>query len=373
MMKIKRILVIVLICTLAISNVGALSIGIAPPSFTIDDAQRGGIYDQRIIVGNRGNESSTCEFAGTGEIGDWVSFYASDGETLINMTEVPGKGSKRIIARFTIPNETANGSYTGGVSVQTIPGNAIGNATGGAAADVVLMLASQGTIVVTGKQNLTGIVRNITALDTEVNNTLRIKVEFQNTGDVIATPAINVTIATNDSLVDCIYYDKTGVMPGANETIPVEWDTTGQIAGNYSVNVSVSLNSEILAAQNLTVRILPPGTLKRAGDLIGMTSEGELSTAQTVKIVATFENTGAIDTNAKFVAEVYVNGNLTDEINSDELVVVPVGEKSDLAALLDLAIPGEYEIKGYVLYDGNKSTDTKELSFSVTTAEPAET
>ena len=371
MMKIKWILVVGLICTLAMSNVSALSIGIAPSSFTIDDVQRGGIYDQRIIVGNRGNESCTCEFAGTGEIGAWASFYASDGETLINMTEVPGKGSKRVIARFAIPNETANGSYTGGVYVQTIPGNATGNATGGAAADVVLRLPSSGTIVVTGKQNLTGIVTNITALDTEVDNILRIKVEFQNTGDVIATPAINVTIATNGSLVDCIYYDKTGVMPGANETIPVEWDTTGQIPGNYSVNVSVSLDSDVLAAKDMTVRILPPGTLARAGDLIAITSEGELSTGQTVKIVATFVNTGAIDTNAKFVADVYVNGTLSGEINSDELVI-PVGEKSDLTALLDLAIQGDYEIKGYALYDG-KSTDTKELSFSVTQAEPAET
>jgi len=256
--------------------------------------------------------------------------------------------------------------------VQTIPENVTENVTtGGAAAQAVLRIASTGTIMVTGTQNLSGTVTNITAMDTEVNNTLRVKVEFQNTGDVIATPAINVSIATNESLVDCFIHDKTAVMPGANETIPVEWNTTGQIPGNYSVTVSVSLNGDVLAAKNMTVRILPPGTLARAGDLIAMTSAGELSIGQTVKIVATFENTGAIDTNATFVAEIYVNGTLSGEINSDELVV-PVGEKSDLTALLELAIQGDYEIKGYALYDG-KSTDTKELSFSVTQAEPAET
>jgi NADPH-dependent 2,4-dienoyl-CoA reductase/sulfur reductase-like enzyme len=82
-------------------------------------------------------------------------------------------------------------------------------------------------------------------------------------------------------------------------------------------------------------------------------------------------NIGAIDTNASFVAEVYVNGTLTGEINSDELVI-PEGEKGNLTALLELATSGDYEIKGHVLYDG-KSTDTKELSFAVTKAEPAET
>jgi hypothetical protein len=236
--KIKTILLIGLIGILVTSSVSALGIGIAPMSFTIDDAQRGGVCDQSLMV------------------------YNVDGETMINMIEVPGSSSEKIIARFTIPSETANGSHTGAVSVQTIPEIVTENVTtGGAAAHAVLRMASEGTIMVTGMQNLSGTVTNITAMDTEVNNTLLVKVEFQNTGDVIANPAINVSIAINESVVDCFVYDQTGVMPGVNETIAVEWNTTGQIPGNYSVNVSVSLNSDILATKNLSVRILSPGTL----------------------------------------------------------------------------------------------------------------
>ena len=364
--KIKTILLIGLICIVVTSSVNALGFGIVPLSFTIDDASSGGTYDQTLMIVNVDNDTCNYKFEGTGDIGAWANFYAIDGVTAIDTIEVQGKSREKIIARFTIPNETAPGNYTGVIYVQTIPKTATGG--GGAAADVVLRMTSQGTIVI---PDLSGIVTNITAMDTEVNNTLRVKVEFQNTGNVNATPAINVSIATNGSLVDSIYYNKTAVMPGANETIPVEWNTTGQIPGNYSVNVSVCLNSDVLAAQNMTVRLLPPGTLARAGNLTAITSEGELATGQTVKIVATFENTGAIDTNATFVAAVYIDGNLTGEINSDDLVV-PVGEVSNLTALLELAILGDYEIKGHVLYDG-KSTDTKELSFSVTKAEPAET
>lgn len=368
--KIKTILMIGLICVVATSSVNALGFGIVPLRFTIDEASNGGTYDQTIMIVNTDNDTCNYEFEGTGDIGAWASFYAVDGVTAIDTIEVAGKSRGKIIARFSIPNETAPGSYTGEIYVQTIPKTATGG--GGTAADVVLRMASLGTIIVADlSEDLSGIVTNITAMDTEVNNTLRVKVEFQNTGNVNATPAINVTIAMNGSLVDCVYYNKTAVMPGANETIPVEWNTTGQIPGNYSLNVSVSLNSDVLAVQNLTVRILPPGTLARAGNLTAITSEGELAIGQTVKIVATFENTGAIDTTATFVAEVYIDGNLTGEINSDEQVV-PVGEKGNLTALLELAIPGDYEIKGHVLYD-SKSTDTKELSFAVTTAEPAET
>jgi hypothetical protein len=258
--KIKPIFLVGLIFVMVTSSVSALGIGIVPSRFTIDDAQRGEVFDQKLTVLNGDNESCNYEFVGTGEIGDWVGFYALDGETPINIIEVPGRSSKSVIARFSIPTYVANGSYNGKIYVQTIPKNVTGT-TGGAAAITVLRMASTGTIVVTGEQNLTGIVRNITAFDTEVNNTLRVKVEFQNTGDVIATPAINVTITTNELFVDRFIHDQTGVMPGVNETIPVEWNTTGQIPGNYSVNVSVCLNNDLLAAKNLTVRIQPPGTL----------------------------------------------------------------------------------------------------------------
>ena len=262
--KIKTILLIGVISVLVISSVSAIGIGVTPTRFMIGDAQRGEVYDQKLTVYNTANESCNYGFEGTGEIGDWASFYAIDSDTPINMTEVPGKSNKNVIVRFLIPTYMANGSYTGIMQVRTIPGNV----TGGFATVPVLMAQSRGRIMVTGKQNLTGIVTNITAIDTEVNNTLRVNVKFQNTGDVIASPAINVTITTNESLVDCFIHDQTAVMPGANETIPVEWNTTGQIPGNYSVNVSVCLNSDVLAAKNLTVRILPPGTLARAGDPI---------------------------------------------------------------------------------------------------------
>jgi hypothetical protein len=250
--KIKTILLIGLVSVLLISHVSAVSIGIVPSRFTIGDAHRGEVYDQKLTIYNTANQSCNYGFEGTGEIGDWASFFALDSDTPINMTEVPGKSSKKVNVRFLIPSYVATGSYTGDICVRTIPGDATG-------AMVVPVLATQsrGRIMVTEKQTLTGIVTNITALDTEVNNTLRVKVEFQNTGNVIANPAINVSIATNESLVDCFVYDKIGVMPGANETIPVEWNTTGQISGNYSLNVSVSLDSNVLAAQNLTVRILP--------------------------------------------------------------------------------------------------------------------
>jgi hypothetical protein len=127
--------------------------------------------------------------------------------------------------------------------------------------------------------------------------------------------------------------------------------------------VTVSLNGDELATKSLSVKILPAGTLTAKGVLIKISTLDMPSVGRYIKIPVTFENTGTIDTKAKFVGELYINGNLADVVNTDELLV-PVGEKGDLIAYLKIETPGDYKIKGHVLYEGKK-TDEKELAFFV--------
>ena len=364
-MKRATILLIVLILAFVISNVSAAGIGLAPSSFTMEDTLKGGSCDRIFTVFNTVDEPFDYEFEGTGDIGEWVSFYALDGKTPIETIKVPGKSTEKIIARFSIPGDTPNGVYTGTVDVLTALKNVTVATTEeiGIVAQPILRMSSRGRIEVTGKQILTGTVKSITTVDTEVNYPLRIKVEFQNTGNVIAYPTINVSISKEESLVDRLISDKTVVKPGTTETIPVEWNTTGQIPGEYSVDVTVSLNGDELATKSLSVKILPAGTLTADGDLISISTADVPSVGRYIKIPVTFENTGTIDTKAKFVGELYINGNLVDVVNTDELLV-PVGEKSDLIAYLKIETPGDYKIKGHVLYEGKK-TDEKELAFFV--------
>ena len=267
-MKRATILLIALIFAFAISDVSAISVGIAPSSFTIEDALKGETFDQKLTVFNGDDEACNYEFEGTGNIGDWISFYALDEKTQIATIEVPGKSSEKVIARFSVPPETPNGIYTGMIYVQTIPKVARDTTEEmGAVAHVVLRAPSKVTIVV-----------------------------------------------------------GSGV-PAEEETITAE------------------------------------------GDLIAMSTVDEPSIGQVIEILATFDNTGAIDTNAKFVGELYIDGNKADVVTSDELFT-PAGETSDLAAYVSLETPGEYVILGHVLYEGKK-TDTKELSFSIPETESA--
>ena len=365
MQKIRTVLLIGLIFLLVMTSADAFGVGVVPSRITIGDALKGGAYDRQLGIYNPGNESYDYEFEVTGDIEDWISFYALDGKTPIDTIEVPGKVTEKIIARFSIPADTPNGNYRGTVYVKTVPKGV--TIETGAGAEAVIKAPSEVTIMVTGTQILTGNVESITAVDTEINYPVRIQVRFRNTGNVAAYPAIDVSISKDGSLVDSLTHDKNAVTPKELKTIPVEWNTTGQTTGDYSLNVTVSLDGDVLATKDLPIKIMPAGTLTREGNLISISTPDEPLIGQYIKILATFENTGAIDTKAKFAGELYIDGNREDIINSDELLIL-VGETSDLTTFLKIETPGNYVIKGHVLYDG-KTTGTKELSFIVTEAE----
>ena len=139
-----------------------------------------------------------------------------------------------------------------------------------------------------------------------------------------------------------------------------EMGAVAQAVLKTPIKVNIEVTGGVLAEKE---------TLTAEGDLIAISIVGEPQIGQVIEILATFENTGAIDTNAKFVGELYIDGNKADVVASDELLT-PAGETSDLTAYVSLETPGEYVILGHVLYEG-KRTDIKELSFSVLETESA--
>lgn len=342
------------------SPVNANGLGVGPEEIEIYNALRGGEYERTITVHNRYEKSTDFELSATGEMSSWIYFYEqSDPTTPVEKITVPGKDAQFKV-KFKIPADAANGSHTSTILVATIPTEAEGQT-------VKLELPVAVKIEVTGTQILTGEVRSITTRgdtgDTEINYLLRIDVEFKNTGNVIAKPQIDVNITKDGALIDNLTFAEAEVEVKAREFIPVEWDTTGSEIGDYVANVTVSLGGDVLHTEALRFSILPTGTLTRLGELAELSYEGQLEIGRVVKILATFENTGQIDTTAKFVGEVYRDGGLIDILNSEQ-ILVPVEESAVLKAYLKLNEPGRYNIKGYVVYDG-KTTDVREVSFEV--------
>jgi len=345
------------LCSTASASIG---IGISPASITVSDAFKGGTYERTVTVFNTGDETGTFELTAEGECTGWISFY-KEADTPITEVAIPGKDKAKVLVKFCIPPEIANANYTSTIYAQSAPVER--EPTEGAVAHAVIRIPSEVLIQVTGTQILKGTVKSITTADTEIDYPLKIKVEFQNEGNVIAKPKIAVGITKNGELVDSFVHDETGIKPDSTDTITVLWNTTGRATGDYAANVTVSLDEELLSAKDLPFKVLPFGTLTRQGVLHSLTIEGEPMVNIVIKPVATFENTGEIDTMAKFKGELYREGNLLEVLESEEMFV-EVGETGTLADYYKITESGSYTIKGRVFYAG-KETGEKEVSFDV--------
>ena len=104
-------------------------------------------------------------------------------------------------------------------------------------------------------------------------------------------------------------------------------------------------------------------TIPEPGELKLLAIEGKPLVNRVIKVVAHFENTGTNDTMAKFTGRVYRDGELVDLLEGNEMFI-EVAKKIHLIAYYKIMIPGEYLIKGTVLYEG-KETEANEVSFTI--------
>ena len=364
MNKMQKSLLIGLIQVLLILvfplNVTAVGLGVGPATMEISDALKGGEYLRTISIKYTGEGQAIMGLSVTGDISDWVTFYERGELTtpIERVTAIAGEWTYAIV-QFSIPDNAPVGSTTGTIYVNNIPPE--GNGAGGVT--VALQGKVDVNIIVTGTQILTGEVSSVIARDTEVGYPLRINVHFRNTGNVVATPQIDVEIAKDDASIDGLTFAETKVNPEKSEAIPVEWDTNGRELGDYVAYVAISLDEEVIATQDLNFTILPVGTLSRAGIFENLSLQGEAKLGTLTKVQATFLNTGQIDTKAKFIGELYCDNELIDTLESEE-TLVPVGQRDILTSYMMPEKQGDYDIKGYINYEGKK-TEVKEISFSI--------
>ena len=359
---VKYVVLVGLVLALSCSTVQAVGLGVSPGSFTVPDALKGAEYERTITTFNTADEAGDFELNATGPGSEWITFYkAEDPETLVTTIYIKGHDKQRILLKIKIAEDAANMEYTPTIYVQSVPPKLEGSE--GAVAQAVLRMPVKATIQVTGTQILKGTVKSITTSDTEIDYPLKVKVLFQNEGNVVAKPNIAVAITKDGELVDSFVHDETGIKPDYEDTITVLWNTTDQEIGDYTADVEVSLGGEILTTKSLPFKILPFGSLTRQGELTSLTTEGEPMINRVIKILADFENTGKIDSRAAFKGEVYRDGEFVDTTKSDEMIV-EVGETGRLTSYYKIQSPGTYVVKGCVLYEG-KETDTKEISLDV--------
>ena len=354
------VLIVVLLFTIPSSAIG---IGIAPVSYEITNAIRGGEYDRPLTVFNPDDNANSFTLRTEGEAGDWISFYELDDKnTSINEIFISPRANFQIIVKIDLPSDAASGIYNATIFAETVPLGAINDGESGVTTK--LQATTKIKIEITGDQVLDGEVKSTIIENTEVGYPVKIQTVFLNTGNVRAKPRIEITIFKDDTIITQLIHDSTNVKATNNEPIIAKWNTTTlNTVGDYSAKVDVWLNEEILSSKDISFKLLPVGTFSRRGNLTKIILEGEPTIGSLVKVNAYFKNTGQIETGAKFIGEVYNDGSLIDTITSDELQVER-NREAVLTSYLKLESKGDYLIKGKVIYSG-KETPVEEVSLKV--------
>ena len=358
----KKIMPIILISMVIISIQyadTASSVGVIPAKINMSNLLKGSSYTRSIRLFG-GETPVFYNLNATGDIEEWVNFYKDSNltEPIQNITVFD---RQEIFITFTIPEDISNGDYRGTLYAEISDVGEKENLTGSV---VILSFPIQISLGVVGVQILTGNVTEIKTRDVEVGQPLSIKVDFLNTGNVIATPNIKVNITRENWPISEFTYSDTDVDVDSGDLIDVQWDTINRESGSYTASITVTLGGDVIAEKTLLFDILPRGTFTRKGEIKNLSYTGDLTEGSTLLIQALFKNTGQVETPTRFIAEVYRNGILDEILEGAEQPVLDIQETYLFTTYFIIKNSGSYELRCYVAYENNK-TAVHTLSFNV--------
>ena len=285
------------------------------------------------------------------------------------MAREPGflNSEKSIFLKVTIPADTPNGLYNGTAVITARPVNLTIDKGNQTAVNVQLPILL--SFKVTGEQIINATVEYVTIEQVEINYPSIVSFKFKNTGNVYIHPEVDVVIYKDDMYITRFYpedFQTYNVKPGNLGEYTYEWNTRGMVSGIYQAKFNITLDGNILYQETKTFELYPPGTFTREGLLKKLSFEGVLEKEKRLKVIATFTNTGEVDTNAKFIGEIYKNNVLVDTLESSEAFVEAHNTK-ELITYYMITDNGYYLIKGHVEFEG-RETNILELDFDVGTS-----
>ncbi len=340
----------------------AEGIGIYPTEISFDDALRGGDYFRTVGVVNDSDFQRVFSFKPGGEAGQWLSLVdMTDRTKVVDSVLVPPHSDGRVLLRLSVQPDVANGQYAGTVTV-------LGEAApvelgGGAGAGVSVGGEISIEVKVTGTQNIAGSLIDVATSDTEVGLPLQVRTTIQNSGNVRIQPQIGLAVVTQATVVGQTTFATDPVYPQEIKTLISQWDSTNAATGDYVARVAVNFGGLDLGRRELPFKVFPRGTLTRQGVLDSLELVSQPKPGSAAKVIATFRNTGQIESRAAFVGELYRGSELIQGVTSPEKFVAK-GDTGSLEVFLNIPKAGTYTLNGKVNFEG-KESEVKELTFRV--------
>ncbi len=379
--KIVKIVVLLLfILILPVSNLQASESShpvIGPTYLGMNNVLKGTEIQRTIFIDNTDELDHIVNLSFIGDIESWVTFHEMSNTTIpITSIRVNKSSYIPIVLKVTVPEDAANRVYYGNISAifESVEVNETG-------AHVKLESHAIVRLDVVGDQILNVSVERITIEDVEIKFNAKIIVEFENTGNVVAEPLVEVTFNrvgtenTGDLFLSSEEFSFNEIKPGELGTYLMWWNTSkAQLVqyGTYEAHLNISLSGIIVKEETITFKIFEAESLLRKGEIGEIRHVGDLKKGEIVYILTNFTNTGEIDIDAQFFANIYLDGNLLygyDDTKSP-IVNVPQYDKATFESSMLIKEDGEYVVECYVHYNDvlnyiKGDTETLQLKFTV--------
>ncbi len=221
-----------------------MGIGQMTKPIEIKSILRGQTTESTLVLYNTEEKEVKYKLAASGAISSWTSFYTIvDSDNSIDEIQISAKSNIKAIARFTVPQDAANGTYKGEVMIIEEPekteGGKVNVLVGSRIGRSVSITVTDHEII---KINAT-IIPNKHEL--AKNETLKIRVIYDNQSNVSVSPQIQFKIKKYDQVVFNIIYpfpeSESPIKPLERKELPaIEISTASFEEGVYLADINIS-------------------------------------------------------------------------------------------------------------------------------------
>jgi len=240
----------------------SLAIGQMTKPILIEDILRSQEVTATLYLVNSEDKEAIFQLRTDGEIADWASFYKIDDENLespITEISIPPQSKIEVIVKFTIPEDTPNGEYSGEVAIISAPTKEEG--AGKMMVGVGERIGRYVSITVTDKE-IIELEATIIPLEYGVNagDPLKIKIIYDNYGNVALKPDVQLKILKDGTTVFNAIFpypeEEEAVKVRTRKVMPlIEWPTAGQSNGKYQAEVDILYKGKVLAEDDFRFTI----------------------------------------------------------------------------------------------------------------------
>jgi len=239
----------------------ASATGILSEPIEVENARRGQTHWEDLLLMNSDGKEIIFELSAEGILANWVEFYSADNtKDPITKIAVAPNTNLGIKAKFSIPDNVANGKYQG----QLISKTAVSprEMSGDAVMNIVKRFGRDVSITVTDNQILDfNTIFIPVSYSVAQGDVFRVRMIHENHGNVDIKPNVELRISQNgEEIFKAVfpYPDNDDqIQPNERKEIEnqIEWRTKGYDLGNYDVTLSTFHDDKLNQKEEFMISI----------------------------------------------------------------------------------------------------------------------